>query len=137
MKPVLPILAFIAAFTAFAVGPSFAEPAGQNQAFVSGQDPLMRQIMHRHMTRADGGITAVVRVATGQSIKLQVIDLGTMSLLGGQRALTEPADGATPSLRPAKELLPKKEKSSPKKRKVTRAAEQLKTLKKQGKKQSW
>ena len=104
---------------------------------VTDQDPLMRQILHRHLTQENGGITAAVRVATGQSIKLQVLDLGTISILGGQPALTRSAGGAIQGLKPAKGLISEKEKPSPKKKKVTKAAEQLKALKKQGEKQSW
>lgn len=136
MRPPLLILAFMASLAVFAVSPSLAEPLRQPHPLITDQDPLMRQIMRRHLREANGGITAVVRVATGQSIELQLVELGTMSVLG-PGALARPAGGTIQKLNPAEGLLPRKEKPAPKKRKVTKAAEQLKALKRQGEKQSW
>ena len=50
-------------------------PSASKESSLASQDPLMRQILHRQLTQRNGGITAAVRIASGQSIELQLQDL--------------------------------------------------------------
>lgn len=71
-------------------------------------DPLMRQIMSRQLTQDSGGVTGAVRIGSGQTITLQVID-------------------PLAPLKPAPGLVAKPAKAKPA-RKIRRADEQLKKM---------
>ena len=57
--------------------PVFGGPiaSASKESALASQDPLMRQILHRQLTQHNGGITAAVRIASGQSIELQMPEL--------------------------------------------------------------
>jgi hypothetical protein len=94
------------------------------------QDPLIDQIRRRQITQADGGVRAVVRIASGQSIELTVTDLGSAPLPGLRDSLKP--------LKPAPGLLPPALKAPPARHSdVRRPSEQLKAIERQGPRQSW
>jgi hypothetical protein len=71
-------------------------------------DPLMKQIMSRQLTQAAGGVTGAVRIGSGQTIELSLID---------PLAPLAPAEGLVAKPVKAKAV-----------RKVRRADEQLKKM---------
>lgn len=114
--------------------------AQTNPALVS-QDPLMQQIRRRQLTQPNGGVTAVVRIGSGQVLELKLVDLDVPPVSGlkdcpnSSTASTNPLGGLSP--RPG--LIPQDSKSSRsrKRRAVKKASEQLKALEQQGAKQNW
>jgi len=78
MKQAVLMALLMAAPAAPAVGepgtPASMSSASKESSLAS-QDPLMRQILHRQLTQRNGGITAAVRIASGQSIELQLPDM--------------------------------------------------------------
>jgi hypothetical protein len=76
-RTVLTVLLMAAAAAPALGAPSSAPvPASPSkESALASQDPLMRQILHRQLTQRNGGITAAVRVATGQSIELQLPEI--------------------------------------------------------------
>ena len=57
-------------------GPSSPVPVSPSkESAMASQDPLMRQILHRQLTQRNGGITAAVRIASGQSIEIKLPDV--------------------------------------------------------------
>ena len=95
-------------------------------------DPLTRQIMHRNMTQANGGVTAAVRIASGQSIELKVVEL----YLGAPADAKAPAAAAQPAANPLGGLDTASGLKAAAKTKKSRldknANDQLKTVDKQG-----
>lgn len=43
-------------------------------------DPLMRQIMSKQLTQSNGGVTGAVRIASGQTISLNIVDPPSISI---------------------------------------------------------
>lgn len=86
-----------------------------------GSDPLSRQILSK-TAQANGGVTAAVRVGSGQVIALQLADA---SAVAPAAALAAPATSPAAALKPAEGLKPKAAKAKSKKP-SRRAADQLK-----------
>ncbi|MCX5794328.1 MAG: hypothetical protein NTY77_02375 [Elusimicrobia bacterium] len=79
MKQTVLMVLLMAAPAAPALGePGMSAPVPSSpskESAMASQDPLMRQILHRQLTQRNGGITAAVRIASGQSIELQLPDV--------------------------------------------------------------
>lgn len=122
---------------AAAAAPCRAEPAPGGfslpsaQQAVVNQDPLMSQIFRRQLTQKNGGVTAVVRVATGQSVELQVPEL-EMALSGAAAPSQASASAAAKALNVHSDLAPKTPAKAAKRRAPKAASEQLKDVHKKG-----
>lgn len=103
-----------------------------NPSALASQDPLMRQILHRQLTQNNGGVTAAVRVATGQSIELQVTYVPA-DLKDALTSHTAPSGDPLSGLKPIEGLVPAAGKTAAKKKDVKAAAEQLNALQGKGK----
>lgn len=100
---------------------SFAAGAARADMTMLGNDPLSKQILSS-TSQNNGGVTAAVRVGTGQSIPLNMSDAPAAVLAP---AVTDPAK----PLKPAKGLVPKKPRPRPKFKGIRRkAVEQLKSM---------
>lgn len=97
-------------------------------AFPSGEDLLMKQIRTRALTQPDGGVTAFVKVATGQSIRIAAIGLDTMSVSGLANAAAAASAQSLSGLKPQGALAPSKSPKA-KARPVKKAAAQLRAIK--------
>lgn len=87
-----------------------------------GSDPLSRQILTK-TAQENGGVTAAVRVASGQVIALQIADVSSAPFAA---RLAAPAASPAAALKPAEGLAAKPEKAKAKtKRPAKRAVEQL------------
>ncbi|MBI4679177.1 MAG: hypothetical protein HY748_16500 [Elusimicrobia bacterium] len=107
----------------------------QNQTLLMSQDPLTRQILQQ-LTKENGGVKAVVRVANGQGVELRVPELGAQGK--DANGLQQGDPGAIPVLTPHPDLVKETKAAAPTKRKpAKKATDQLKTLQKQGRKQDW
>jgi len=124
--------------------PAFADaalprpvPAAASKASpMVSQDPLMRQILRRQITQRNGGITAAVRIASGQSIELQVpdLDLKVPAELKDALNAAAPAD-LSAGLRPVAGLLSASAQGAPAPdSELKKPIDQLKSVEK---KQSW
>lgn len=51
--------------------------AASNGSAAVGQDPLTRQILRRQLLHPNGGVETVVRLGSGEALKLQSPELGT------------------------------------------------------------
>jgi len=117
-----------------------APTSASKESSLVSQDPLMRQILHRQLTQHNGGITAAVRIASGQSIELELVelDIKPADQLKDLPNAARMADlGA--GLRPAAGLIAAASKPVPtgKSRLVKKPKAQLKTLEQQGGRQTW
>lgn len=83
-------------------------------------DPLMKVILSRQLTAADGGVTGAVRIGSGQAIAIA-------------------AEDALAPLKPAAGLAAKPAKKSPRKARkpVKKASEQLERVAGDGRKADW
>lgn len=97
-----------------------------------GNDALTRQILMKAV-QENGGVTAAVRLATGQSIELKLADVS--SPLAGAAALAPAAKSAALTLSPAQGLQVKTEKTKTKKPSRSAAAQLKHVASKAGK--SW
>ena len=86
-----------------------------------GTDPLSRQILTK-TAQANGGVTAAVRVGTGQSIELKLTDVSSTPFAA---KMAPAATAAYLALNPAPGLAPKPAKAKAKKA-PKRAVDQLK-----------
>jgi hypothetical protein len=86
-----------------------------------GSDPLSRQILSK-TAQENGGVTAAVRVGSGQVISLQLADVTATAPLAV--AATNPAA----ALKTADGLKPKAAKTAKAKKHVKRAVDQLKHM---------
>lgn len=86
-----------------------------------GTDPLSRQILTK-TAQVNGGVTAAVRVGSGQVIELKLADVSSAPL---GAALAPAAASPAAALKPAGELAPKPAKVKARKP-AHRAIEQLK-----------
>jgi len=94
-----------------------------------GSDPLSRQILTK-TAQPNGGVTAAVRLESGQAIKLDLADVTAAAPVGAAAAKLAPAAAqAYLDLQPAEGLKPKAAKAKSKKEKAPkRAVEQLKHI---------
>lgn len=109
--------------------------SAETPSSMAGQDPLMRQILHRQLTQNNGGVTAAVRIATGQSIELHVNEPITgVSDLKDAPISAKLAAGGDPlaSLKPAAGLMATATETPTSKKDIKKANEQLKTLQGKG-----
>jgi hypothetical protein len=98
------------------------------------QDPLTRRILLEQVTRRDGGVTGFVRIPSGQGIELKTLDLAPLSPVetaktapaAESRALPASPIAATAAKEPTPSASARREKA---------AAEQLKVLERQGRRQ--
>ncbi len=136
--------ATLSVFTALAVSTSFAETGPfenhlrsiHNQSAIVSQDPLMRQILHRQLTRKNGGVTSVVRLATGQVIALKVVELNGQPIQGRAQA-ADPGKITPYGLKTHPNLIKAEKKVSVPTKKAIKAGKQVKILKEQGRTQKW
>lgn len=77
---------------------------------VVSQDPLMRQILHRQLTQNNGGITAAVRVGSGQAVELHVNEsaLAALKPVAGLAPHSAHTSTAAPELAIEKDEKPSK-----------------------------
>jgi hypothetical protein len=87
-----------------------------------GSDPLSRQILSK-TAQENGGVTAAVRVGSGQVIALQIADVSSAPV---NAALAPAAASPAIGLKPAEGLAEKPVKPAKNKKAVKRAVEQLK-----------
>jgi len=109
------------------------------ESSLAGQDPLLRQILHRQITQRNGGITAAVRIGSGQSIELRLAELDNMPVTELKNASGAPVD-LLAALKPTAGLVADETgKPSPAEKSSTteKPAEQLQVLHQQGTKQAW
>lgn len=136
------------AWAAFAALPCFAEnskgpssslSAAQGNPALVSQDPLMQQMRRRQLTQPNGGVTAVVRIASGQVIELKLVDLDIEPVSGPKDGLSPgaAAPNALRGLDPHPGLADREGKNSRKNRPIKRASEQLKVLEDEGTRQDW
>ena len=90
-----------------------------------GSDPLSRQILTK-TAQANGGVTAAVRVGTGQSVELKLADVTAAPAYPVKMAPA--ATQAYLSLNVAPALAPKPAKPAKAKKAPKRAVEQLKRV---------
>jgi hypothetical protein len=90
-----------------------------------GNDPLSRQILMK-TAQANGGVTAAVRVGSGQTIQLQIADVSSTAF---STQMAPPASSASLALKPAAGLAPKPAKVKAKKA-PRRAVDQLRRVSK-------
>jgi hypothetical protein len=109
------------AMTVLGAGSARAEIAAQ----MIGSDPLTRQILTK-TEQANGGVTAAVRVASGQTIELKLNDISSAPFAAPMAAAAAfPGAG----LKPAEGLTAKTAKAPEKDKKdVRRASVQLKRM---------
>lgn len=88
-----------------------------------GSDPLSRQILTK-TAQANGGVTAAVRVGSGQAIELKLSDVSSAPF---SAQMAPPATEAYLALKPAAGLAPKPAKAKAKKA-PKHAVEQLKRV---------
>ena len=117
MKSIVLTLLLMATPAAPALGEPGAPapmPSAAKESSLTSQDPLMLQILHRQLTQRNGGITAAVRVGSGQSIELQLPDLDAEPTEDIKDALN-PGPSADPldGLKPAAGLVAAKGKPVP------------------------
>lgn len=86
-----------------------------------GSDPLTRQILTK-TAQENGGVTAAVRVASGQAIALQIADVSSAPFAAPLAAAAKNADAA---LKPADGLVQKPAKAEKAKKPAKRAVDQL------------
>jgi hypothetical protein len=86
-----------------------------------GTDPLSRQILTK-TAQQNGGVTAAVRVASGQSIVLNIADVSSAPFAA---PLAAPAASPAAALKPAAGLAAKPAKTAKAKKPVKRAVDQL------------
>ena len=89
-----------------------------------GSDPLSRQILSK-TAQENGGVTAAVRVGSGQVIALQI---GDVSAAPATATLAAPATSPAAALKTAEGLKPKAAKAAKTKKPVKRAVDQLKHM---------
>ncbi len=77
-----------------------------------GNDALTKQILSK-AAQENGGVTAAVRLGTGQAIELKLADVCCIPI--AVRATAPAAKSPTPTPAPAQGLVAKAEKPSPKK----------------------
>jgi len=116
---------------------SSAPPLIARECLYVSQDPLLRQIRDIQVRQKNGGVTAVVRIASGQTIDLQ-LDI---------RPANESSDGpdsgapdnASAGLRPFAGLIAGADKPSVPARsgEISKPSAQLKVMAGQGARQSW
>lgn len=123
MKRLAALVALGWIFSLPALGAAESPALGaQHGAASLSQDPLMQQIRRRQLLHPNGGVTAAVRIASGQSIPLEVKDAGDP--LGGLQ------------VHPG--LLAERQGPKPASRKgVRRAAAQLKRVETGGHDRAW
>ena len=98
-------------------------------------DPLMKQIMSRQLTVPGGGVTGAVRIGSGQTITLSLID--PLSAVSGEPLKDAVADPkALAGLKPAAGLAAKPVKSKSR-RKVRRDSELLKKMSDDERRADW
>ncbi|MBI5623895.1 MAG: hypothetical protein HY924_08965 [Elusimicrobia bacterium] len=139
----LKVLAGIAVCGASAGSTFSAEPAPiqlsitspQNQTLLLSQDPLTRQILQQ-LTKENGGVKAVVRVANGEGVELSAPEPDPVKQAAGAR---KAGKDSVPVLTPHPGLVKEtRTKAKAGKRKpVKKASEQLKKLDREGAKQDW
>lgn len=114
----------------FIKGVAFAEnPA----ASALGQDPLTEQI-RRKAIQPNGGVTSVVRLGSGQTVELKVVELDVQPVGGAKTvSFSAPAD-ALAKLKPVDGLVEKKKaaKAARSDGEVKQAVDQAKIIKKDG-----
>ncbi|MBI5239359.1 MAG: hypothetical protein HY926_02720 [Elusimicrobia bacterium] len=127
MKQII-LMALLAAMPAAPVLGGPAASASKESALAS-QDPLMRQILHRQLTQRNGGITAAVRIASGQSIELQMPELD-LKLSGDLKdALnSNPSEDALSGLKPEAGLAARDDKGAPAQETAVKPTAQLKVI---------
>lgn len=125
----LPLFALLAALAA---GTSSAE--NLNSAILAGQDPLSRQILTQSM-KPDGGVTAYGLTPQGRMIKLQNLDIQSVS--GLTSVALSPSGNIRSGLSPAPGLRAKKTASAATNRaKIRKASRQLRHIEKNPK-ETW
>ncbi|HXS99993.1 MAG TPA: hypothetical protein VN915_04925 [Elusimicrobiota bacterium] len=93
---------------------------------ILGSDPLSRQILTK-TAQPNGGVTAAVRLESGQSVELKLADV--TALAPATVKLAPAATEAYLKLSPAEGLAAKAAKAKPKKEKAAkRAVDQLKRI---------
>jgi hypothetical protein len=97
-------------------------------------DPLTKQIMRSELTSSGGGVTAAVRLGSGQTIVLDLADPLTSPPSGLKDAVADTK--ALGGLKPAAGLAPKAEKTKTR-RKVRRDSELLRKMSDDGRKADW
>lgn len=112
-------------------------PSAEAHPSLVNQDPLTWQIQHKLATQPDGGVTSFVGLPTGQSIKLESVELGAQPLNGSaDTKKMQPGDPAA-GLKTHAGLLPKEDRGTKNRRPAKKASEQLKVIEKQGSRQDW
>jgi hypothetical protein len=79
----------------------------------ASQDPLTRQIIYQQLTKPNGGITAAVRIASGQSVALQLPDLDAKPAEELKDALNSGPGDPLSGLKPAAGLITVKKLAVP------------------------
>jgi hypothetical protein len=118
MKQTILMALLMAAPAAPALGePATSAPVPSSpskESAMASQDPLMRQILHRQLTQRNGGITAAVRIASGQSIELQLPDIDAKPAEELKDALnSDPSGDPLSGLKPAAGLVAGQETAGP------------------------
>jgi hypothetical protein len=111
--------------------PVFGGPvaSGSKESTLASQDPLMRQILHRQLTQRNGGITAAVRIASGQSIELQLSELDIKLSPELKDALnSNPAGDPLAGLKPEAGLAAREGKAGPAQETAVKPTAQLKVI---------
>lgn len=127
MKAII-LTALLAAMPA---APVFGGPAASvsKESALASQDPLMRQILHRQLTQHNGGITAAVRIASGQSIELQMPELEIKLSPELKDALnSNPSGEALSGLKPEAGLTAAQEKGAPAQESAVKPMAQVKVI---------
>jgi hypothetical protein len=111
--------------------PAFGGPASSahKESDLASQDPLMRQILHRQLTQNNGGITAAVRIASGQSIELQMPELELKLSPELKDALnSNPSEDALSGLKLEAGLTAREDKGGPAQGTAVKPTAQLKVI---------
>lgn len=118
MKALLLVLALLTLLPARGRAES-AVPSG----VAVSQDPLAEQIRRRELVEPNGGITAVVRLGSGQVIPLQIVNLDMQPLSGALPKTPADEKAALAALKPQSGLLPATRAASRRKGKPVKAAD--------------
>ena len=92
--------------------------AAETSSPTVAHDPLMKQIMSRQLTLADGGVTGSTRLGSGQAITLSLVD-------------------PLAPLKPAEGLAPKPAVKAKARRKVRNVREQLRKMSEDERRADW
>ncbi|MBI5209467.1 MAG: hypothetical protein HY927_05770 [Elusimicrobia bacterium] len=103
-------------------------PTPHSQTILASQDPLTRQIISQ-LTKENGGVKAVVRIASGQGVEMRLGDASSLPAQAGQAKQTDLA--AIPAITPDPELAKQSKGPARKRKPIKKASEQLKAIEKQ------